>query len=151
MFNCIFGLNFQITLDHSIYQAVRCYERHQFVPFSHNETGAITESTINLSLNAEQMIEVDEQPTTGYETEIVIKKRDKLLFNHYPTPKHTTGEIKNARHLLQQMCKLGFPDIKRHFIDVYTKFLQNARLLSSKALHQLFLRATSICDNDSGK
>lgn len=46
----------------------------------------------------------------------------------------------------------GFPDIKRQFVDVYSKFLQNARLLSTKALHQLFSRASSICsDNDYGK
>lgn len=88
----------------------------------------------------------------GYDKEIMVKKREKLLFNHYPTPKPSTGEIKNARNLLQKMCKLGFPDIKRPFIDVYSKFLQNARLLSTTALHQLFSRASSICNNnDNGK
>lgn len=54
--------------------------------------------------------------------------------------------------MLQEMCKEGFPDIKRKFIDVFSKFLQNARLLSTEALHQLFSRASSIChDNDNGK
>lgn len=141
---------FQITLDHNIYQGVSCYERHQFVPFSNNGTGAVTSSTISLSLLDEIHFEIEEH--TAYETEDVIKKREKLLFNHYPTPKHTTGEIKTARKLLVQMCKFGFPDIKRQFIDVYSKFLQNARLLSTTALHQLFSRASSICnDNDNGK
>lgn len=99
----------------------------------------------------EELLEVEEPISYGNEEEM-IKKREKLLFNHYPTPKHTTGEINNARVLLQRMCKLGFPDIKREFIDVYSKFLQNARLLSTKALHQLFSRASSICnDNDNGK
>lgn len=124
------------------------------MPFSNNGTGAVTTSTITLKLLEENKIETEEATgySNAYDTENVIKKREKLLFNHYPTPKHTTGEIKIARNLLQQMCKLGFPDIKRQFIDVYSKFLQNARLLSTTALHQLFLRATSICnDNDNGK
>lgn len=120
------------------------------MPFSNNGTGAVTSSTITLTLEEEIHFEIAE--STGYETENVIKKREKLLFNHYPTPKHTTGEIKIARKLLLQMCKFGFPDIKRQFIDVYSKFLQNARLLSTTALHQLFSRASSICnDNDNGK
>lgn len=141
---------FQIILDHNVYQGVTCYERHQFVPFSNNGTGAVTTSNITMSLLEEIQFEVEE--TGGYETENLIKKREKLLFNHYPTPKHTTGEIKIARKLLVQMCQFGFPDIKRQFIDVYSKFLQNARLLSTTALHQLFSRASSICnDNDNGK
>lgn len=106
-------------------------------------------SAISLKLFDEQLIDIEDP--NNYDTEYTVKKREKLLFNHYPTPKPSTGEIKNARNLLQRMCKLGFPDIKRHFIDVYTKFLQNARLLSSKALHQLFSRASSICNDDNGK
>lgn len=111
----------------------------------------MTSTTISLTLLDEELLEVEE-PVSYSNEEDSIKKREKLLFNHYPTPKHTTGEINNARVLLQRMCKLGFPDIKREFIDVYSKFLQNARLLSTKALHQLFSRASSICnDNDNGK
>lgn len=106
-------------------------------------------SAISLTLTNEDLLDIHEP--TVYDTENLVKKREKLLFNHYPTPKPSTGEIKNARNLLQRMCKLGFPDIKRHFIDVYTKFLQNARLLSTTALHQLFSRASSICNDDNGK
>lgn len=103
-----------------------------------------------MSLISEETYEVQE--VSSYDGENNIKKREKLLFNHYPTPKHTTGEIRIARQLLQRMCKYGFPDIKRQFIDVYSKFLQNARLLSSSALHQLFSRASSICnDGDNGR
>lgn len=140
---------FQITLDHSIYKAIQCHERHQFVPFSNNASGAITLSAISLTLSDEQLLDMEDP--NAYDKEHLVKKREKLLFNHYPTPKPSTGEIKNARNLLQRMCKLGFPDIKRHFIDVYTKFLQNARLLSTTALHQLFSRASSICNDDNGK
>lgn len=94
----------------------------------------------------------EKAPTSSYDDANAIKRREKLLFNHYPTPKHTTGEIKTARRLLQKMCNYGFPDIKRQFIDVFSKFLQNAKLLSSTALHQLFSRGSSICNNnDNGR
>lgn len=138
-----------MTIDHHVYQGINCTERHQFVPFSNNGTGAVTTSLIILKLIDEGKYTVVEPST--FDDEHVIKKREKLLFNHYPTPKHTTGEIRAARLLLQNMCKFGFPDIKRPFIDAYSKFLQTARLLSSSALHQLFARASSICDNDNGK
>lgn len=133
-----------------MYHGVNCFERHQFVPFSNNGTGAITTSIITLKLLDEEIMDFVEPPPKDESNS--IKKREKLLFNHYPTPKHTTGEIRTARMLLQKMCKLGFPDIKRPFIDVYSKFLQNAKVLSSVALHQLFSRASSICnDDDNGK
>lgn len=83
-----------------------CHERHQFVPFSNNETGAVTTSSISLTLLEEKTFEIEE-PTSYVEAENPIKTREKLLFIHYPTPKKTTGEIKNARKLLQQMCKFG--------------------------------------------
>lgn len=90
--------------------------------------------------------------SSGYDEEEPIKRRETLLFNHFPTPKPTTGEIKASRELLQKMCKLGFPDIKRQFIDVFSKFLQTAKFLSSGALHQLLSRASSICtDSRNGK
>lgn len=140
----------QITIDHNVYKDVTCSERHQFVPFSNNGTGAVTTSTIKLTLMDEETHEIV-QTTTPYDDANTIKKREKLLFNHYPTPKHTTGEIKIARKLLQKMCNYGFPDIKRQFIDVFSKFLHNAKLLSTTALHQLFSRSSSICNNENGK
>lgn len=78
-----------------------------------------------------------------------VESRSTLLFNHAPSPKPTHGEIKASRDLLKQMCKLGFPDIQRDFIDVFSSFLTTAKLLSHQALQQLLARATSICE--SGK
>lgn len=120
------------------------------VPFSNNATGATTTSSIKLSLADEETYEI--MSASGYDEEESIKKRETLLFNHFPTPKPTTGEIRASRELLQKMCKLGFPDIKRQFIDVFSKFLQTAKFLSSSALHQLLARASSICtDSHTGK
>lgn len=132
----------QMTIDHNIFQAVVCHERHELVPFSNNGTGAITISNIELSLIEEESYELPKP-----EPEVNITKRVPLLFNHYPTPKPTHGEIKAARELLKQMCKFGFPNIQREFIDVFTKFLVTARVLSVSALKQLVSRASSICDN----
>lgn len=131
-----------MTIDHNIFQDVICSERHELVPFSNNGTGAVTVSKIHLTLADEESYELPSR-----ETEINIIKRAPLLFNHYPTPKPTHGEIKASRDLLKQMCKLGFPNIQREFIDVFTKFLMTARVLSFSALKQLVSRASSICDN----
>lgn len=124
-----------------MYNNIICFERHQLVPFSNNQTGAITESSLHLTL-------VDEEYFEQYDTEeINIGTRTPLTFNHTPTSKPTHGEIKASRDLLIQMCKLGFPNIQRDFIDVFSKFLQTARVLSDSALQQLLKRAASICVN----
>lgn len=112
------------------------------VPFSNHQSGAATESLIELKLTKEE-----EYEPSGFEEETEIKTRSQLFFNHYPTPKPTHNEIKASRELLRQMCKLGFPDIQRDFIDAFTKFLQTARLLSHEALYQLLSRGISICEN----
>lgn len=134
---------FQITIDHNIYKESSCLESHVFAPFSNNGTGAVATSSIRLSLLSEDSI--GEVP--ALDEEHTIKTREKLLFDHYPTSKPTTGEILKARDLLLEMCRYGFPDIKREFIDIYSKFLQNARMLSRQALHQLFNRADGVCTN----
>lgn len=129
-------------MDHNIYQEVNCFERHQLVPFSNNQSGAVTESRTSLKLMEEFTFE---STTTTNEDKSEVTTRSTLLFNHYGTTKPTHGEIKTSRELLKQMCSLGFPDIQRDFIDVFTRFLQTTRLLSHTALHELLNRASSIC------
>lgn len=123
-----------------------CYERHQVVPFSNNENGAVTISKLKLTLADEESYEL--MTASSYDEEEPIKKREPLLYNHYPTPKPKTGEIKATWELLKEMCNLGFPDIKRQFIDVFSKFLHSAKSLSTTALHELFRRGSSICSNN---
>ncbi|XP_055713060.1 uncharacterized protein LOC129807664 isoform X2 [Phlebotomus papatasi] len=131
-----------ISVDHSIYNNVKCYERHQLVPFSNNQSGAVTESTLHLKLSDEVSIEYSVDDDF-----LPIYRRSSLLFDHVPAAKPTHGEIKASREYLKQMCKLGFPDIQRDFPDVLMKFLSNVRLLTYNALQQLLARAGSICDN----
>lgn len=130
-----------MSIDHHVYSNVSCFERHQLVPFSNNQSGAVTESSLQLVL-------VDEESFEQFNSdEITITTRSPLTFNHTPTQKPTHGEIKASRDLLIKMCELGFPNIQRDFIDVFSKFLQTARLLSNSALQQLINRAGSICVN----
>lgn len=109
------------------------------VPFSNNNAGAVTESIVHLNLRREETNSVE------YQDEAEITTRLSLLYNHYPTPKPTHNEIRTSRELLKEMCRIGFPDIQRDFIDIFTKFLQTSRHLSYSALNQLLARAASIC------
>lgn len=82
-----------------------------------------------------------------FSDEILIEKRSLLLFDHTPAVKPTHGEIRASRELLKQMCNVGFPNIQREFIDVFTKFLQTTQHLDYKALTQLLARSAGICSN----
>ena len=101
----------------------------------------MTESLIQLVLVEEESFEM------AATDENDIMRRSTLLFNHNPTPKPTHQEIKLSRELLKKMCSFGFPNIQRDFIDAFTQFLQAARFLSHEAMHELLMRAESICTN----
>lgn len=142
-----FNIFQKISVDLNIYDHISCAERHQLVPFSNNQSGAVTQSFVRLHL----LDATDTGPVAGGHTVITmvevkpITRRSSLLFNHYPTPKLTHDENKKSKLLLNQMCKLGYPDIQRDFIEVFTKFLQSSRHLSLNALQQMLNRAASIC------
>lgn len=133
----------KISVDHNIYDKVECYERHQLIPFSNNGSGVITQSRISLTLNEE-----DTNSRNEADSELIIK-RSSLLFDHTPSLKEPHEEIRTSRELLKKMCNLGFPDIRRGFPDAFTNFLTTAKLLSFKALQEIFSRSDSICT--SGK
>lgn len=77
----------------------------------------------------------------------IVERRSTLLFDHTPSTKPTHTEIKLARDLLKEMCILGFPYIKRDFLNVFTNFLHTVKQLDYEALTQLLGRSTSICEN----
>ncbi|XP_055389464.1 uncharacterized protein LOC129618631 [Condylostylus longicornis] len=139
-----------ITVDHNIYQQVNCHEKHQLIPFSHNTSGAVTETYTRLILEKEETIKADSYDPYK-DDENVIKRRSMLLFDHTPSLKPTHGEIRASRDLLKKICDLGFPNIQREFIETFTKFLETTRLLSYKALHQLLLRSVSVCESGNGR
>lgn len=130
-----------ISIDHNIYNGMLCVERHLVVPFSNNQSGAVTTSRLSLTLADEEEFELVE----GEEVALVTK-RAPLVFDHTPSRKPTHGEIKASREFLIQMCKLGFPDIQREYPDRFSNFLSTTRLLTHSALTQLLARAGSICE-----
>lgn len=132
-----------MSIDHHIYNNILCFERHLVVPFSNNQSGAVTTSRLSLILSDEETFDPPPEPEPLPE----ITKRTTLLFDHTPTRKPTHDEIKASRDYLIQMCNLGFPDIQRDYPDKFSKFLSTTRLLTHSALTQLLARAGSICDN----
>lgn len=131
-----------VSIDHNIYNGLLCFERHLVVPFSNNQSGAVTTSRLSLILADEEEFEL----TAETEEVSLITKRAPLIFDHTPSRKPTHGEIKASREYLIQMCKLGFPDIQREYPDRFSKFLSTTRLLTHSALSQLLARAGSICE-----
>lgn len=75
-----------------------------------------------------------------------VERRSALVFDHTPPVKPSHDEIKAARDHLMQMCVVGFPNIQREFIDVFTNFLQTSKSLDYKTLTVLLERSASICD-----
>lgn len=155
-----------MTIDNHIYREIKCFERHQLIPFSKQNTGAVTTTTSSLVFKGEQHYSPGEfldqsmssatninQFVSSYFLSLYpadakdIKKRSPLTFDHTPSVKPTHGEIKASRELLKQMCAAGSPKIQREFIDTFTKFLQTTKFLDYKALSQLLQRADSICPN----
>ncbi|XP_055847743.1 uncharacterized protein LOC129913211 [Episyrphus balteatus] len=134
-----------LTIDRNIYSEVSCFERHQLIPFSSNQSGAVTVAHAKLLLKTEEKYNSADFFT--YEDENLIEKRSPLLFDHTPATKPTHGEIRASRDLLKQMCEVGFPNIQREFIDVFTNFLQTTKHLDYKALTQLLARSAGICSN----
>lgn len=76
----------------------------------------------------------------------VVERRATLVFDHTPAVKPSHDEIKAARELLVEMCRVGFPNIQREFIDVFTNFLQTSKSLDYKTLSVLLQRSASTCE-----
>lgn len=80
---------------------------------------------------------IEEQP--------LITKRSSLLYDQVPTPKPTSGELKESRDLLKQLCKVSAEDVQAEFSDLFTKFIHTSRLLSNDALTALYEKSSGIC------
>ncbi|XP_055591953.1 uncharacterized protein LOC129743787 [Uranotaenia lowii] len=132
-----------ISVDNYVYKEAVCFERHQLVPFSNGAAGAVTESYSRMTLADEESYVPEDQTPDEYE----IQKRSTLIYDHTPSARDSHDEIKASRELLKELCRLGFPDIRRNFPDVFLNFLSTARVLSFTALSQLLYRSKSICEN----
>uniref|UniRef100_W8B060 Vitellogenin n=1 Tax=Ceratitis capitata TaxID=7213 RepID=W8B060_CERCA len=132
-----------MTINKKLYQDITCYDQHKFIPFSNNNTGAVTNVVSRLELLSEES-DINEKFLN--ERDEIVERRSNLLFDHTPSAKPTKSEIKLARDLLKEMCALGFPYIQREFINVFTNFLHTIKQLDYEALTQLLARSTSICE-----
>ncbi|XP_017105517.3 uncharacterized protein Apoltp [Drosophila bipectinata] len=131
-----------LTIDNNVYREISCLETHLLVPFSNASSGALTTSRSKLELKGEESYSSNEFLEQNPE---LVDRRATLIFDHTPAVKPTHGEIKAARDLLVEMCAVGFPNIKREFIDVFTNFLQTAKSLDYKTLSTLLQRSASTC------
>ncbi|KAH8412988.1 hypothetical protein KR009_007324, partial [Drosophila setifemur] len=132
-----------LTVDSNVYREINCLETHLLVPFSNASTGALTTSRSRFQLKGEDSYSLSEFLEQNPE---MVDRRDTLVFDHTPAVKPTHDEIKAARELLVQMCSVGFPNIKREFIDVFTNFLQTTKSLDYKTLTILLQRSASTCE-----
>ncbi|KAL0271734.1 UNVERIFIED_CONTAM: hypothetical protein PYX00_008731 [Menopon gallinae] len=127
----------EFTIDHKIYNTIRCREIHTFRPFAKNGTGAQT-------ITRQTLVLVSEIPVNSTELE-TIEKRTGLLFDHNATPKPTSGELKAARDLIKMLCRLNVNDVKIAYPNTFSRLIQATRQLSLVALTQIYNRAGSLC------
>lgn len=108
-----------------------------FQPFSNKDAGATTIVRQRLSLLSEEDHTLDELEP--------VSRRTPLLFDHVPTPKPTSGELRSSRDLIKKLCKLSADDVQTKFSDLFTKFIHTLRVLSYTALSTLYLHADVTC------
>ncbi|XP_032572582.1 uncharacterized protein LOC6611837 [Drosophila sechellia] len=132
-----------LTIDNNVYKEVKCLETHLLVPFSNASSGALTTSTSRLKLDGVESYSAGEFLEQNPE---LVDRRATLVFDHTPAVKPSHDEIKAARELLVEMCRVGFPNIQREFIDVFTNFLQTSKSLDYKTLSVLLQRSASTCE-----
>ncbi|XP_060807756.1 uncharacterized protein LOC106135284 [Amyelois transitella] len=152
----------RVTVDHHIYKAVSCRERHLFEPFSGKNSGAMTTVIQDLVL-------VDEVAKTDSEimdakpiTWKIINKRSNLLHYHTPYVKSDTGDLKPARDVLKLLCLVKSPSRDNgepmtvdenmdssSTVGLWGRLVRSARPLHHPALSQLLTRAPTVCDTAS--
>ncbi|KAH9633240.1 hypothetical protein HF086_017932, partial [Spodoptera exigua] len=148
----------RITVDHHIYKAVTCRERHLFEPFSGKNSGAMTTVVQDLVL----MREVNKTDTEVIESQpkawVVIPRRSNLLHHHIVYVGDDTGGLKSAREVLKLLCMVKDTTTENHHslnvdenmdsgstVGLWGRLVRSARPLHYPALSQLLARAPTIC------
>ncbi|KAJ8708722.1 hypothetical protein PYW08_010104 [Mythimna loreyi] len=147
----------RITVDHNIYKAVSCRERHLFEPFSGKNSGAMTTVIQDLRL----LKEVNKTDTEVIESQpkawAVIPRRSNLLHHHLVYVGDDTGGLKSARDVLKLLCMVKDTTTDHESLNVdqnmdsgstvglWGRLVRSARPLHYPALAQLLARAPSIC------
>ncbi|XP_034669576.1 uncharacterized protein LOC117902369 [Drosophila subobscura] len=132
-----------LTVDQRMYREISCLETHLLVPFSNASSGALTTSRSRLLLKEEDSYSAGEFLEQNTE---FVERRATLVFDHTPAVKPSHDEIKAAREQLLEMCAVGFPNIQREFIDIFSSFLHTCKSLDYKTLSVLLQRSAGTCD-----
>lgn len=127
-----------MSIDHRIYNDIRCEESHLFEPFSNQDAGATTIVKQRLILIDEIEEIIEKQPS--------IERRESLFYNQVSTSKPTFGEMKISRDLIKKLCKLSTDDVQTIFSDLFTKFIHTSRRLSYPALQALYRHSRILCE-----
>ncbi|CAH1641791.1 unnamed protein product [Spodoptera littoralis] len=148
----------RITVDHHIYKAVSCRERHLFEPFSGKNSGAMTTVVQDLmlirELNKTDSEVIESQPKAWVE----IPRRSNLLHHHIVYVGDDTGGLKSARDVLKLLCMVKDTTAENHqslnvdenmdsgsTVGLWGRLVRAARPLHYPALSQLLARAPTIC------
>lgn len=136
----------EITIDHNIYEQVKCTESHMLKPLSNGRnTGARTETSASLRLVEESSDFINDYDDSE-DADYSLSRRVSLLYDHTVTPKPTHGELRMSRDCIKNMCKMGNgQEIQQEYSETFTKLIHSARLLNYPSLSQLLFRSSSIC------
>ncbi|XP_041972420.1 uncharacterized protein LOC121728328 [Aricia agestis] len=147
----------RITVDHHIYKAISCRERHLFEPFSGRNSGAMTTVVQDLVLMSETNRTGSDSIQTNDRTWSQIQKRSNIFHSHSPYYGRTnTGEVKSARDVLKLLCLVKpHTDDQPSSVDdnmdsgsvvgLWGRLVRAARKLHHPALAQLLARASALC------
>lgn len=148
----------RITVDHHIYRAVNCRERHLFEPFSGKNSGAMTTVVQDLILLKEMNRSDSEVMEVQPKAWAVIPRRSNLLHHHTQYVGVNSGGLRSARDVLKLLCVVKDTTSDNHTSNVDAKMdssstvglwgrlVRSARPLDYPALSQLLARAPTICE-----
>ncbi|XP_028030625.1 uncharacterized protein LOC114243361 [Bombyx mandarina] len=148
----------RISIDHHVYKAVNCRERHLFEPFSGKNSGAMTTVVQDLVLISEINKSDFQIIAAAPKTWAEIHKRSNLLHHHTTYIGDDSIGLRNARELLKLLCLVketgdenSQPSVDVNMdssstVGLWGRFVRAARPLDFPSLSQLLARAPTMCE-----
>ncbi|XP_045482614.1 uncharacterized protein LOC123686485 [Harmonia axyridis] len=128
-----------LSIDHHIYNSVKCTESYLMKPFSNRGSGVTTVVKQNLIL-------LEEKNITALTKQEEITKRVPIFFDHTPSLGLVDDNVKNAKNLILKMCKMDTDDDHIQFSDIFTDLVDSLRLLTPQALKEIFDHSGILCN-----
>ncbi|KAK9890371.1 hypothetical protein WA026_010464 [Henosepilachna vigintioctopunctata] len=127
-----------LSIDHNIYESVKCTESYFLRPFSNRGSGVTTTIKQNL------VLETEDNSTMATEPEEVTN-RVSLLFDHTPEDGLVNDNVENTKTLLLKMCQMDSKDNHIEFSDVFTSLINSLKLLTPQALTEIYGHSGTLC------